>query len=86
MAQYQPECRKNPINFGNEFMLASDAAKVIGCSPSAVVLYADRGRLPMLGRTVRGVRVFLRSEVEDFAARFRTASFPSSPGRKDHEQ
>jgi len=68
-------------------MLASDAAREIGCSPSAVVLYADRGRLPMLGRTVRGVRVFLRSDVERFASGFRSISVPSSrTSQEDHER
>jgi DNA-binding transcriptional MerR regulator len=64
------------MDFGHDLMLAADAARVIGCSPSAVVLYADSGRLPMLGRTVRGVRVFSRDDVERFRARF-TRDFSS---------
>lgn len=75
------------MDFGQNLMLAADAARAIGCSASAVVLYADSGRLRLLGRTVRGVRVFVRSDVEDFAARFReTSTTPLGPGGyKRHE-
>ena len=67
-------------------MLASDAAKVTAARPQQLFFMRIADACRCSDVPSAGVRVFLRSEVEDFAARFRTASFPSSPGRKDHEQ
>jgi hypothetical protein len=47
--------------------LAMDGARVANCSSSLIVLAADRGDLPVLGRTVRGVRVFRLKDIEKFA-------------------
>jgi hypothetical protein len=53
--------------------LPSDAARVLHCSPGKVVLLVDSGRLPVIGRTVRGVRVLRLADVERFAAGEREA-------------
>jgi hypothetical protein len=47
--------------------LPSDAARVLRCSPGKVVLLVDSGRLPLVGRTVRGVRILRMADVERFA-------------------
>jgi len=42
-------------------------AKILDLSPASIRLYADKGKLKCL-RTTDGDRIFLRSEVEEFAA------------------
>ncbi|HUY27220.1 MAG TPA: hypothetical protein VMV27_07335 [Candidatus Binataceae bacterium] len=50
-----------------EILLAGDAAELLGCSASLVKQRADRGDLPLLGRSPRGVRVFDRAAIERLA-------------------
>jgi hypothetical protein len=50
------------------FLLTTgETARVLKIAPSTVIWYANRHRLPAL-RTESGVRVFLRPDVERFAA------------------
>jgi len=51
-----------------DLMSAVDAAKVLGLSADMVRLLARDGRLPTAAQTIRGVRLFRRSEVEMLAA------------------
>jgi DNA-binding transcriptional MerR regulator len=44
------------------FVMASEAARILGRSPDSVKNYADRGLLPAI-KTSRGVRLFLKSDV-----------------------
>ena len=53
---------------GEQLGLPGDVARVLNCSPEQVCLLADRGELPVLGRTPRGVRVFRIADVERYAA------------------
>jgi hypothetical protein len=47
--------------------LPADAARILQCSASQIALLVDRGVLPIVGRTVRGVRVLSLRDVENFA-------------------
>jgi predicted site-specific integrase-resolvase len=46
------------------FLEPADAAKVLDRTPATVRDYADSGRLPVAARTVRGLRLFRREDVE----------------------
>jgi DcmR-like sensory protein/helix-turn-helix protein len=52
----------------NELMTAIDAARILGLSADMVRLLARAGRLRAAAETVRGVRLFRRSDVEALAA------------------
>jgi hypothetical protein len=54
--------------------LPAEAARVLGCSKQLVSLLIDRGELPIVGRSVRGVRVMRLQDVQEFAARRRAES------------
>jgi excisionase family DNA binding protein len=56
-----------------ELMIASDVAKLIGVTPATVRTWADAGRLPAL-RTVSGMRLFDRHDVEHLARERQAAS------------
>ncbi|HKE14621.1 MAG TPA: response regulator [Kofleriaceae bacterium] len=51
-----------------DLLSAVDAAKVLGVSADMVRVMAREGRLPAAAQTVRGVRLFRRSEVELLAS------------------
>jgi CheY-like chemotaxis protein len=51
-----------------ELLSAMDAGKILGISADMVRLLARDGRLPAAAQTVRGLRLFRRSEVEHLAA------------------
>jgi len=51
-----------------EYLTPGDAALVIGCSVQTVRNAADEGRLKIAGRTVGNLRLFVRADVERFAA------------------
>jgi hypothetical protein len=52
---------------GQVLALVRDAARVLGCSSELVSKLTDRGDLPVVGRTVRGVRVMRLADVERYA-------------------
>ena len=52
-------------------MLVGDVAEVLGKSASSVERLADCGKLPLIGRTPRGVRVFSAIAIEKFVAELR---------------
>ena len=54
-----------------EIFCTSDTAKFLDVSPDAVRLYERSGKLPAI-RTVGGVRLFDRRDVEKFAAARKT--------------
>ena len=61
-----------------EFLLTNDVAKELAVSVDTVRWYARTGRLPSL-RTVGGVRLFRRTDVERFlAARMQQGSTQGS--------
>jgi hypothetical protein len=49
-----------------DFVLTSEAARIIGVSPATVQLYERTGRL-VATKTSNGTRLFLRQAVEAFA-------------------
>jgi len=51
-----------------ELMTTGDAAKSIGLTPQAIRDAADRGRIKIAMKTIGGVRLFEKSEIERFAA------------------
>ena len=51
-----------------DLMTTVDAARILGLSSDMVRLLAREGRLKAAVQTVRGVRLFRRSEVERLAA------------------
>jgi excisionase family DNA binding protein len=55
-----------------KFMLASEAARVLGISPDMVVLHEKNGKLPCQ-KTVGGVRLFDSRDVEEFLAKRQAA-------------
>jgi excisionase family DNA binding protein len=50
----------------DELMTVSDAGRILGLSPDMVRRLADEGRLRLM-RTVGGVRLFRRADVERLA-------------------
>ncbi len=52
-----------------KFFLVADVAERVGKSTTLVANLADRGEIPMLGRPVRGVRIFDPDEIEELANR-----------------
>jgi len=50
-----------------EYLTPGDAAIVVGCSAQTIRNAADEGRLRTAGRTLSGVGLFLRAEVERWA-------------------
>jgi DNA-binding transcriptional MerR regulator len=50
-----------------EFLTASDVGKLVRLTPASIRAAADSGRLPVAARTPGGVRLFRRSDVEEFA-------------------
>jgi DNA-binding transcriptional MerR regulator len=46
------------------FLEPADAARVLDRTPATIRDYADSGRLPVAARTVRGLRLFRREDVE----------------------
>lgn len=52
-----------------QYLEAADAARFVGVSPATINAAADRGRLTIAARTCRGSRLYLREDVEAFAAR-----------------
>jgi hypothetical protein len=60
--------------------LPRDVARILGCSAEKVCLLADRDELPLLGRTLRGVRVFRLSDVQRYATE-RVGEREAVPGR-----
>jgi hypothetical protein len=54
-----------------QVMLVGDVAEALGKSASSIERLADCGKLPLLGRTPRGVRVFSAIAIEKFAAELR---------------
>ena len=51
-------------------MIPSDVAKLVGVTPATVRTWANTGRLPVV-RTVSGMRLFDRRDVERLASRRR---------------
>jgi excisionase family DNA binding protein len=47
-----------------DLLNVSDAARLIGISSAGVRALADRGQLPVWRRTVGGMRLFVRRDVE----------------------
>lgn len=58
-------------------MLAGDVAQFLGKSPSTVRWYSDSGKLPST-RSVNGVRIFQRRDVERFASKREQAAKKSA--------
>lgn len=52
----------------DDLLTTADAAKILGLSPDMVRLLARDGRLPATAASVRGLRLFLRRDVEALAA------------------
>jgi hypothetical protein len=52
----------------DDLLSPADAAQVLGLSADMVRLLARDGRLPTAARSVRGVRLFRRADVQDLAA------------------
>jgi len=63
-----------------QLALPRDVARLLHCSAEKVCLLADRGELQLLGRTLRGVRVFRLSDIERYAAK-RADEREAAPGR-----
>jgi excisionase family DNA binding protein len=67
----------------NDLLTTNDAAKVLGVAPDTVRLYERTGRLPAV-KTVSGVRLFWRADVEVFkterAKRLRRGAVPCQAG------
>jgi hypothetical protein len=59
--------------------LPRDVARLLHCSAEQVCLLADRGEIPLLGRTSRGVRVFRLSDIERYSER--RGEREAAPGR-----
>jgi excisionase family DNA binding protein len=51
----------------DDLMTSSDAARILGLSSDMVRLLARRGALPIAARTIGGVRLFRREDVERVA-------------------
>src|SRR4030095_12731372 len=51
-----------------EIMTTGDSAKIIALPPQAIRDAADRGRIKIAMKTIGGVRLFEKSEIERFAA------------------
>jgi excisionase family DNA binding protein len=56
-----------------DLLTKSDAARILNLSPATVVLLEKQGKLSAQ-RTVSGVRLFNRSEVEQLAAERKAAA------------
>jgi len=50
------------------YLTTSDVARILGVTPGAVRLMHKRGDLPIAERTLGGVHLFLRVEVDRLAA------------------
>lgn len=59
---------KSTVPLSLDLLTKSDASKILGITPAAVVLLERKGQLPAL-RTAGGVRLFRRDEVNALAAR-----------------
>jgi len=59
--------------------LANDAARILGCSSSQVIKLADRGVIPLVGRTPKNVRVMRMVDLERLA-REQKESRPNESG------
>jgi hypothetical protein len=64
-----------------QLALPRDVARLLNCSPEQVCLLADRGELPLLGRTPRGVRIFRIADVEGYLAERKAKREPVRRGR-----
>jgi hypothetical protein len=51
-----------------EFLSSTDAARVLHLTAGAVRLLHRRGELPLAGKTVGGIALFRRADVERLAA------------------
>lgn len=51
----------------DDLMTSSDAARILALSSDMVRLLARKGALPIAARTIRGVRLFRRADVERLA-------------------
>ena len=49
------------------YFLVADVAECVGKSTTLVANLADSGKIPMLGRSPRGVRIFDPEEIEKLA-------------------
>lgn len=65
----------------------AEAAEILGWDKRRVITYIDRGRFPKPIQSLAGGRVWLRSDVEDYAAQWRarrsrrrSARPPGAPG------
>lgn len=59
----------DPSCANTEYLTAADAAKLLALTPAGIRLAALSGRLRVAARTVGGVRLFTREDVETFARR-----------------
>jgi excisionase family DNA binding protein len=50
-------------------MSTGDAARILGVTPATIRLMERQGRLPSLGRTQGGIRLFRRADVQRVARR-----------------
>lgn len=50
-----------------DLMTAADAARILSITPDMVRLLARQGRLRAAVRTIRGVRLFRRADVQELA-------------------
>jgi DNA-binding transcriptional MerR regulator len=55
-----------------KFLEAADVARVVGITAAAVNFHADRGRLVIAARTLRGSRLYRLQDVQEFLARRRS--------------
>lgn len=51
----------------DDLMTSTDAARVLALSADMVRVLARNGKLPVAGRTIGGVRLFRRADVEQLA-------------------
>ncbi len=60
---------RNSSAHPDDLLTASDVARILELSADMVRLLARQGKLVAAARTVSGVRLFRRADVERFAAR-----------------
>jgi hypothetical protein len=52
----------------SDFLTPADAARISGVTPAAIRQAARSGRLPVSAKTAGGIHLFVRKDVERFAA------------------
>lgn len=65
------------------YLSTADVSRILGLTPQGVRVMIRRGELPIAAKTVGGIQLFRREDVEDLAAE-RARRIRRLPSARDH--